>query len=259
MTPEGEYGRTLRPYRNGNLELSGERSVTRRIAETVVQQNNLPSAEREDRFDVEYHTRDDRFAGSGTARVGNRRGFVEAASYPVTGELAHDRASGARSLARDRIAYVTDPVPRHRGPRAGQRRTPGSAKQPACLRPQRRYAECPRGIGHPAVTASRDVQGNHVALAQDVAGGDTVRRDIVHRCTDRPGEPLVAVHLAFQAVARERQRRNLIESAVPEELAPLGTEGHLLQRVWGKDPYEQVRAAVEAGLGRGEYELVGVE
>ena len=53
--------------------------------------------------------------------------------------------------------------------------------------------------------------------------------------------------------------RNLIEAAVPEELAPLGTEGHLLQRIWGKDPYEQVRAAVEAGLGSGEYELVAVE
>jgi uncharacterized protein len=53
--------------------------------------------------------------------------------------------------------------------------------------------------------------------------------------------------------------RKLIPSSVPEEILPLGEEGHLLQRIWGKDPYEQVRACTEAGLGSGEYELETIE
>jgi len=81
------------------------------------------------------------------------------------------------------------------------------------------------------------------------------------RFSTPPLVPDVGIVASDNIVAAERAAidlidyRNLIESAVPEELAPLGTEGHLLRRVWGKDPYEQVRAVVDAGLGSGEYEM----
>ena len=34
---------------------------------------------------------------------------------------------------------------------------------------------------------------------------------------------------------------------------------HLLQQIWGKDPYDQIRAGEEMGLGSPEYELEEVE
>ncbi len=52
---------------------------------------------------------------------------------------------------------------------------------------------------------------------------------------------------------------DLIPSAVPEQMCPLGEEGHLFQRLHGKDPYEQVRQAEAMGLGSAEYGLVEVK
>jgi hypothetical protein len=48
---------------------------------------------------------------------------------------------------------------------------------------------------------------------------------------------------------------NLIPGALPDQLCPPGDEGHLFQRIHGKDPYEQVRQAELAGLGSREYRL----
>lgn len=48
---------------------------------------------------------------------------------------------------------------------------------------------------------------------------------------------------------------NLILSNVPDQLCPPGDEGHLFQRIHGKDPYEQVRQCIAAGLGSPEYEV----
>lgn len=48
---------------------------------------------------------------------------------------------------------------------------------------------------------------------------------------------------------------NLILQNVPDQLLPMGEEGHLFARLHGKDPYEQVRQCTEAGLGLPEYEI----
>lgn len=48
---------------------------------------------------------------------------------------------------------------------------------------------------------------------------------------------------------------NLIPGSVPDQLCPLGEEGHLFQRIHGKDPYEQVRQCARLCLGSTEYEL----
>lgn len=48
---------------------------------------------------------------------------------------------------------------------------------------------------------------------------------------------------------------NLIPGNLPDQLSPPGDEGHLFQRIHGKDPYEQVRQAVAAGLGSTEYSV----
>ncbi len=39
----------------------------------------------------------------------------------------------------------------------------------------------------------------------------------------------------------------------------LGTEGHLFQRIHNKDPYVQVEACADMGLGSREYELIEIE
>lgn len=52
---------------------------------------------------------------------------------------------------------------------------------------------------------------------------------------------------------------NLILGNLPDQLCPPGNEGHLFQRIHGKDPYEQVRQAAEAGLGSMAYEMVEVK
>ncbi|MBM3494674.1 MAG: DUF362 domain-containing protein [Armatimonadetes bacterium] len=48
---------------------------------------------------------------------------------------------------------------------------------------------------------------------------------------------------------------NLIAANVPEQLLPLRDDGHLFQRLHGKDPYEQVRQCAAIGLGSTEYEI----
>jgi len=52
---------------------------------------------------------------------------------------------------------------------------------------------------------------------------------------------------------------NLIPGTLPDQFCPPGDSGHLFQRIHGKDPYEQVRKAADAGLGSPEYTLVEVE
>jgi len=52
---------------------------------------------------------------------------------------------------------------------------------------------------------------------------------------------------------------NLIPGTLPEQFCPIGDSGHLFQRIHGKDPYEQVRQAAEAGLGSPKYTLAEVE
>jgi uncharacterized Fe-S center protein len=52
---------------------------------------------------------------------------------------------------------------------------------------------------------------------------------------------------------------NLIPGSLPDQLCPPGETGHLFQRIHGKDPYEQVRQCIAAGLGTGEYLLEPVE
>ncbi len=49
-----------------------------------------------------------------------------------------------------------------------------------------------------------------------------------------------------------------IPGSLPDQLT-MGTEGHLFQRVHNKDPYLQVAACADLGLGSREYELVEVE
>jgi len=51
----------------------------------------------------------------------------------------------------------------------------------------------------------------------------------------------------------------LIPGTLPDQFCPIGDTGHLFQRIHGKDPYEQVRQATQAGLGEPEYTLVDIE
>jgi hypothetical protein len=48
---------------------------------------------------------------------------------------------------------------------------------------------------------------------------------------------------------------HFIPGSLPGGCAAPGDEGHLFQRIHGKDPYEQVRQAADLGLGSAEYEL----
>jgi uncharacterized Fe-S center protein len=48
---------------------------------------------------------------------------------------------------------------------------------------------------------------------------------------------------------------HLILGNVPEQMLPLGEEGHLFERLHGKDPYEQVRQCAAVGLGSTDYTI----
>jgi uncharacterized Fe-S center protein len=61
-----------------------------------------------------------------------------------------------------------------------------------------------------------------------------------------------------QASLDSIEYEKLIPGTLPDQLCPPGEEGHLFERIHGKDPYEQVRQCAEAGLGSEEYELVEV-
>jgi len=70
------------------------------------------------------------------------------------------------------------------------------------------------------------------------------------------GEDIVAIEQASLDLIKVE---HYIPGTLPEQFLPMGTEGHLFQRIHGKDPYEQVRKAAEAGLGSPAYTLVEVE
>ncbi len=52
---------------------------------------------------------------------------------------------------------------------------------------------------------------------------------------------------------------DFIEGSLPGHLERREGEGHLLEQIWGKDPYDQIRAAEEMGLGSSDYEIEEVE
>jgi len=53
--------------------------------------------------------------------------------------------------------------------------------------------------------------------------------------------------------------KNYIPGALPEQLELAEGDGHLLERIWRKDPYLQVETAARLKLGSREYELSEVE
>ena len=76
-----------------------------------------------------------------------------------------------------------------------------------------------------------------------------------------PIVPDVGIFASDNIVAIEQasldhiKTEHLIPNTLPAQFLPIGDTGHLLQRVHGKDPYEQVRQATLAGLGEPEYAL----
>jgi len=66
------------------------------------------------------------------------------------------------------------------------------------------------------------------------------------------GDNIVAVEQASLDLIKWQ---NLIPGSLPDQLVPPGKKGHLFQRVHGKDPYEQVRQCIAAGLGSPKYRL----
>jgi uncharacterized Fe-S center protein len=62
-----------------------------------------------------------------------------------------------------------------------------------------------------------------------------------------------------QASLDSIKSENYIPGSLPEQLEMAGGDGHLLERIWRKDPYLQVETAAEIGLGSREYELAEVE
>ena len=52
---------------------------------------------------------------------------------------------------------------------------------------------------------------------------------------------------------------DFIEGSLPGHVERREGKGHLLQQIWGKDPYDQIRAGEEVGLGASDYELEEVD
>jgi hypothetical protein len=51
------------------------------------------------------------------------------------------------------------------------------------------------------------------------------------------------------------KEEDFIEGSLPGHVQRRPGPGHLLQQIWGKDPYDQIRAGEEMGLGPSDYEL----
>jgi hypothetical protein len=62
-----------------------------------------------------------------------------------------------------------------------------------------------------------------------------------------------------QAAIDSIETKNYLPGSLPEQVKMQDVEGHLLFRIWGKDPYLQVETAARLGLGSREYELAEVE
>lgn len=81
----------------------------------------------------------------------------------------------------------------------------------------------------------------------------------------RPLVPDVGIIACDNIVAIEQAALDLIRhedyipGTLPDQYKTMGDEGHLFQRIHGKDPYEQVRQAEKMGLGSIQYRLVEVE
>ncbi|MHC4788704.1 MAG: ATP-binding protein, partial [Planctomycetota bacterium] len=52
---------------------------------------------------------------------------------------------------------------------------------------------------------------------------------------------------------------DFIEGSLPGHVERRDGPGHLLEQIWAKDPYDQIRACEEMGLGSSDYELEEVE
>jgi uncharacterized Fe-S center protein len=61
-----------------------------------------------------------------------------------------------------------------------------------------------------------------------------------------------------QAAIDSIKTEDYIEGSLPEQVR-MGDEGHLLYRIWAKDPYLQVETAAKLGLGDRKYQLVEVK
>lgn len=62
-----------------------------------------------------------------------------------------------------------------------------------------------------------------------------------------------------QAAIDSIKLENYIPGSLPEQLELKEADGHLLWKIWGKDPYLQVETAADIGLGSREYELAEIE
>ncbi|HEY3415360.1 MAG TPA: DUF362 domain-containing protein, partial [Armatimonadota bacterium] len=70
------------------------------------------------------------------------------------------------------------------------------------------------------------------------------------------GEGIAAID---QASLDMIKAENYIPGTLPDQLTPPGDTGHLFERVHGKDPYEQIRQIVAAGIDSSDYTLEKVE
>lgn len=62
-----------------------------------------------------------------------------------------------------------------------------------------------------------------------------------------------------QAALDSIKAEDYIPGSLPEQLEMADGDGHLLERIWRKDPYLQVATAAEIGLGSRECELAEIE
>ena len=73
--------------------------------------------------------------------------------------------------------------------------------------------------------------------------------------------PDVGIFASTDVVAVDQATIDLLDCAdvfpgsLPENVTLRPGEGHILERIWAKDPYEQVRQAAKLGLGKVKYTL----
>ena len=77
--------------------------------------------------------------------------------------------------------------------------------------------------------------------------------------------PDIGIMASTDIVAIERasldsiKSENYIPGSLPEQVKMVEGDGHLFQRIWGKDPYLQTDTAADIGLGSKDYDLTEIE
>src|SRR5919199_941147 len=239
---EGQHPRAVLGDGDGVLEVGGEGAVGGVNGPAIpLADADIVAPERDHGLYGEGHPRQEARARAWPAVVGDLGVLVHLAPDPVGDEIPHDPV--ATRLGQGLYGVPDIPQPPARARLLGGRleAPPGGLEEPVGLLGDLPDLDGGGRVGHEALVAHADVEGDDVPLFQAVGAGDAVHDHGVGRGADRGRETLVALELWPPA---------------PREDELLGQSVELLRRDAGADV---PREHPEAGCGNAPALAHGLE